>query len=311
MSKTPILLDCDPGHDDAIALIMAHRSPAIELRGVTTTCGNATLDRTTANALRVLDVIGAHEVPVAAGCVRPLARPLVLGTADGPSGLDGSPYLPPPSRAPVTQHAVDFLAEQLASAAEPLTIVATGPLCNIGLLALKHPQVLGKIGRLIWMGGVFWRKSDIITSTEFNASCDPEALRIVLESGIDLLMVGLDVTMQVLVEAPQYAELATIDTPLGRLVQDWLRHYEKLHRNAMGVGGAMHDPLALALVIDPTLVRTRRAHVGVELGGAFITGATVAEFWGQRGEPDNATIASEVDADRFFALMFDLLRRPG
>lgn len=310
MSPTPILFDCDPGHDDAIALIMAHRSPAIDLIGVTTTCGNATLERTTANALRVLDVLGADAVPVAAGCVRPLARALVLGSADGPSGLDGSPYLPPPRRPPLAQHAVDFLAERLASAPEPLTIVATGPLCNIGLLVLKHPHVLGKIQRLIWMGGVYWRKSDIITPTEFNAFCDPEALRIVLESGIDLLMVGLDVTMQVLVEAPQYAELATIDTPLGRLVHDWLRHYEKLHRNVMGVGGAMHDPLALALAIDPTLVRTRPAHLAVELGGSLTTGATVAEFWGQRGEPDNATIACEVDAERFFTLMFDLLRGP-
>lgn len=224
MSPTPILFDCDPGHDDPIALIMAHRSAAIELLAVTTTCGNATLNRTTANARRVLDVIGAADVPVAAGCIRPLARALVLGAADGPSGLDGSPYLPPPSREPVRGHAVDFLADRLAGAPEPLTIVATGPLCNIGLLVLKHPQVLGKIRRMIWMGGVNWRKSDIITPTEFNAFCDPEALRIVLESRIDLVMVGLDETMRVLIEAPQYAELATIDTPLGRLVHDWLRH---------------------------------------------------------------------------------------
>ncbi len=305
---TPILYDCDPGHDDAIALVMAHRSPAIHLVGVTTTCGNAEIGKTTANAIRVLDAVGAHEVPVAAGCYRPLARPLVLGTADGPSGLEGSPYLPPPSRGPMAQHAVDFLAETLRAASEPMTVVATGPLTNIGLLALKHRDVLPKIGKLIWMGGVFYRKSELFTPTEFNAFCDPEALRIVLDSRIPITMVGLDVTMQVLIEAPQYAELATIATPLGRLVNDWLLFYEKLHRNAMGVGGAMHDPLALALVIDPTLVRTRPAHIGVDLSGSFTFGATVADFWAERGAPDNAEIAVEVDADRFFALMFDLLR---
>lgn len=305
---TPILYDCDPGHDDAIALVMAHRSPDIELVGVTTTCGNAELEKTTSNAIRILDYIGATDVPVAAGCKNPLARPLVLGTADGPSGLEGSPYLPMPQREPVGQHAVDFLAKKLIEAAEPIIVVATGPLSNIGLLVLKHPEVLHKIKELIWMGGVFYRKSEIITPTEFNAFCDPEAVKLVLDSGVPVTMVGLDVTMQVLVEKAEYEELATIDTELGRLVMDWLRFYEKLHRNSMGVGGAMHDPLALALVIDPTLVRTRPAHIAVDLDGTFVFGATVADFWKERGEPDNARIAYEVDSDRFFKLMFDLLR---
>lgn len=305
---TPILYDCDPGHDDAIALVMAHRSPDIELVGVTTTCGNAELEKTTSNAIRILDYIGATDVPVAAGCKNPLARPLVLGTADGPSGLEGSPYLPMPQREPVSQHAVDFLAKKLIEAAEPIIVVATGPLSNIGLLVLKHPEVLPKIKELIWMGGVFYRKSEIITPTEFNAFCDPEAVKLVLDSGVPVTMVGLDVTMQVLVEKAEYEELATIDTELGRLVMDWLRFYEKLHRNSMGVGGAMHDPLALALVIDPTLVRTRPAHIAVDLDGTFAFGATVADFWKERGEPDNARIAYEVDSDRFFKLMFDLLR---
>jgi inosine-uridine nucleoside N-ribohydrolase len=308
MSGAPILMDCDPGHDDAIALVMAHRSPAIDLLGVTTTCGNAEVGKTTTNCLRILEFIGAGDVPVAQGCHRPLARPLVLGTADGPSGLEGSPYLPMPTKMVEPQHAVDFLAARLVSQPEPIQIVATGPLCNIGLLCLKHRHVLSKIKELIWMGGVFYRKSEIITPTEFNAFCDPEALRIVLDSGIPVTMVGLDVTMQVLVEAPQYAEFEKIDTPLGRVVVDWLRFYEKLHRNSMGVGGALHDPLALALVIDPTLVRTKPAHIGVDLTGTYAFGATVADFWGERKEKQNAKIAYEVDADRFFDLLYGLLR---
>jgi inosine-uridine nucleoside N-ribohydrolase len=304
----PILLDCDPGHDDAIALVMAHRSLAVDLIGVTTTCGNAPIEKTTANCLRILEFIGAGDVPVARGCYRPLARPLTLGTADGPSGLEGSPYLPAATKSLEPLHAVDFLAEKLIAAPGPIRVVATGPLCNLGLLVLKHRHVLPKIRELIWMGGVFYRRSEIITPTEFNAFCDPEALRIVLASGIPMKMVGLDVTMQVLVEAPQFEELEKIDTPLGRVVVDWLKFYEKLHRNSMGVGGALHDPLALALVIDPTLVRTRPAHIGVDLSGTYAFGATVADFWNERGEEPNAEIATEVDADRFFALLYDLLR---
>lgn len=305
---TRILYDCDPGHDDAIALVMAHRSPAVEMIGVTTTCGNAEIEKTTSNTLRILEFIGAGDVPVAKGCYRPLARPLVLGTADGPSGLEGSPYLPQATIRPVGRHAVDFLAEKLLAEAEPITIVATGPLSNLGLLILKHRHVLPKIKEIIWMGGVFYRKSEIITPTEFNAFCDPEALRIVLASGVKLKMVGLDVTMQVLVEEPQYAEFRKIETELGKVVVDWLLFYEKLHRNSMGVGGALHDPLALALVIDPTLVRFRPAHIGVDLSGTFTFGATVADFWNERGEPANAEIATEVDADRFFDLLYSLLR---
>lgn len=303
----PILLDCDPGHDDAIALLMAHRSPAVGLLGVTTTCGNAPIEKTTENCLRILELAGATDVPAAKGCYRPLARPLVLGTADGPSGLDGSPYLPPSSMPLEPLHAVDFLAAKLSAAPEPIRIVATGPLSNIGLLILKYPGALAKIRELIWMGGVFYRKSEIITPTEFNAFCDPEALKIVLDSGVKMKMVGLDVTMQVLVEAAEFEALEKIDTQLSRVVVDWLKFYEKLHRNSMGIGGALHDPLALALIIDPTLVRFRPAHIGVDLSGTYAFGATVADFWNERGEEPNAEIANEVDADRFFTLLYDLL----
>jgi pyrimidine-specific ribonucleoside hydrolase len=173
---------------------------------------------------------------------------------------------------------------------------------------LKYPNLLPKIKDITWMGGVFYRQSEIISPTEFNAFCDPEALRLVLDSGVPLTMVGLDVTMQVLVEAPQYAELEKIDTKLGRVVLDWLKFYEKLHRNSMGVGGALHDPLALALIIAPSLVRTKPAHIAVELSGVYTLGATVADFWNERGLAPNARIATHVDADRFFNLLYSVLR---
>ena len=308
MKKIPVLMDCDPGHDDAIALVMAHRSPAIDLIGVTTVCGNATLERTTTNARRIMEFIGATDVPIAEGCSSPIARPLVLGTADGPSGLDGTAYLPEASLPLVDLHAVDFIAKVLTEAAEPVVIVPTGPLTNIGMFLMKYPHLKDKIAKIVLMGGAFYRRSEYITPTEFNIFCDPEAARIVIDSGIDITMVGLDVTMHVLVEEEQFAELRKIETPLGAVVLDWLKFYEKLHRGQMGVGGALHDPLALAVVIDPTLIETRDAHVEIDLTGTFTFGATVADYWNERKLGTNVKVASRVDSDRFFEMLYALLR---
>jgi pyrimidine-specific ribonucleoside hydrolase len=175
------------------------------------------------------------------------------------------------------------------------------------MFLLKYPGLRPRIARIVLMGGAMYRRSEIITATEFNIFCDPEAAQIVLESGLDITMVGLDVTMQVLIEEAEFARLAAIDTPLARVVHDWLCHYEKLHRGQMGIGGAMHDPLALAVVIDPTLITTRRAHVAVDLTATHAFGATVADYWGERGLADNVHVASGVDSARFFDLMFALL----
>ena len=308
MKKIPVIMDCDPGHDDAIALVMAHRSEAIDLLGVTTVCGNATLERTTVNTLRILEFIGAADVPVAKGCETPICRPLVLGTADGPSGLEGTPYLPEPSMKLVDMHAVDFMAKILREHPEPVVLAPTGPLTNIAMLLLKYPELKPKIARIVSMGGAFFRRSEYITPTEFNIFCDPEAARIVMDSGVDVTMVGLDVTMHVLVEEEQFAEFRKIDTELGRAVLDWLKFYEKLHRGQMGVGGALHDPLVLAVIIDPTLIERRRAHVAVDLTGTYMFGATVGDYWGERGLPDNVWVATQVDSGRFFELLYSLLR---
>ena len=304
MKPTKVIIDCDPGHDDAIALLMAHRMPEVDLIGVTTVCGNAPLERTTANCLRIMELLGATDVPVAAGCVTPLARPLVLGTADGPSGLDGSPYLPEPTMTLQDEHGVDFLARLLREADEPIVLAPTGPLTNIGMLLLKHPDVKDKIEKIVAMGGAFYRRDEYITPTEFNIFCDPEAASIVMESGLDITMVGLDVTMKVLVEEEQFAAIAAIDTHLARVVEDWLRFYEKLHRGQMGVGGALHDPLALAVAIDPSLVTTREAFVQIDRTGTHTFGATVADYWNLEGMPNNVKVASTVGADRFFEMLY-------
>ena len=308
MKPIKVIIDCDPGHDDAIALLMAHKLPEIELVAVTTVCGNAPLERTTINARRIMELLEATDVPIAAGCSTPLARQLVLGTADGPSGLDGSPYLPEPKTELVPMHGVDFLAQTLREADEPIVLVPTGPLTNIGMLVLKHPEVLPKIAKVVLMGGAFYRRSEIITPTEFNIFCDPEAAEIVLASGLDITMVGLDVTMHVLVEEEEFAAIEKIDTPLSRVVFDWLKFYEKLHRGQMGIGGALHDPLALAVGIDPDLIETREAHVSIDRTGTHTFGATVADYWKLNGEEPNVKVASRVDSAKFFEMLYRSLK---
>ena len=308
MKPIKVIIDCDPGHDDAIALLMAHKLPEIELVAVTTVCGNAPLERTTINARRIMELLEATDVPIAAGCSTPLARQLVLGTADGPSGLDGSPYLPEPKTELVPMHGVDFLAQTLREADEPIVLVPTGPLTNIGMLVLKHPEVLPKIAKVVLMGGAFYHRSEIITPTEFNIFCDPEAAEIVLASGLDITMVGLDVTMHVLVEQEEFAAIEKIDTPLSRVVFDWLKFYEKLHRGQMGIGGALHDPLALAVVIDPDLIETREAHVSIDRTGTHTFGATVADYWKLNGEEPNVKVASRVDSAKFFEMLYRSLK---
>ena len=308
MKPIKVIIDCDPGHDDAIALLMAHKLPEIELVAVTTVCGNAPIERTTINARRIMELLDATDVPIAAGCSTPLARKLVLGTADGPSGLDGSPYLPEPKTELVPMHGVDFLAQTLREADEPIVLVPTGPLTNIGMLVLKHPEVLPKIAKVVLMGGAFYRRSEIITPTEFNIFCDPEAAEIVLASGLDITMVGLDVTMHVLVEQEEFAAIEKIDTPLSRVVFDWLKFYEKLHRGQMGIGGALHDPLALAVVIDPDLIETREAHVSIDRTGTHTFGATVADYWKLNGEEPNVKVASRVDSAKFFEMLYRSLK---
>ena len=201
MTPIPILLDCDPGHDDAIALLLALASPEVELRGVTTVAGNQTLEKTTANALRILELVDREDVEVAAGAGRPLVRePYVAAYVHGETGLDGSD-LPPAGRTPVEQHAVDFLAERV----EGITLVATGPLTNVALLLARHPEARPE--RIVLMGGAI-AEGNVTPAAEFNVWADPEAAKRVFASGLDVTMVGLDVTHQALVRACAAGALA-------------------------------------------------------------------------------------------------------
>ena len=297
---TPIILDCDPGHDDAIALLLALASPEVELLAVTTVHGNQTLDKTTANALRVLDLVGRDDIPVAAGASRPLKRePKVADHVHGESGLDG-PFLPPPQHAPIAQHAVDLMLTTIAASPRRVTLVPTGPLTNIALLL---DQYAGRnIERIVLMGGAI-AEGNITPAAEFNIWADPEAAERVFRSGLDVTMIGLDVTHQALL-TPPIAERLRATGKTGTFVAELVEFFSRYHRETYGWDGApIHDAVAVAHVIRPGLVETKRRNVEIEVGSELCRGRTVVDLWNRTDRPANAHVGVAIDAAGFFELL--------
>ena len=301
MTPEPILLDCDPGHDDAIALLLALASPELELRGVTTVAGNQTLEKTTANAIRVLDFVGRNDVPVARGADRPLLRdPFVAAYVHGDTGLDG-PDLPPPQREPVAQNAVDFLNEHVDGA----TLVPIGPLTNVALLLAQHPQAKPK--RIVLMGGAIGL-GNVTPAAEFNIWADPEAAARVFASGIELTMIGLDVTHQALL-MNEDAEHLRASGRTGKMVAELYDFFHRFHADIYGFGGSpIHDAVALAYVFRPDLVETKHCQVAVECDSELTRGRTVVDLWNRTGEAvPNAYVGVGVDARGFIELLLERL----
>ncbi len=299
--STPILLDCDPGHDDAIALLLALGSDELELRGVTTVAGNQTLEKTTANAIRVLELAGRAEIPVAAGAGRPLVRePRVAADVHGETGLDG-PDLPPPQADPSPQHAVDFLAERNEGA----TLVATGPLTNVALLLARYPEA--KPERIVLMGGAI-AEGNVTPAAEFNIWADPEAAQRVFTSGLDITMVGLDVTHKALVNPDQLRGAGRI----GEVVAELLEFYGGFHRSVYGWDGSpIHDAVAVAHVIDPELLEVERLNVRIDTESELCRGRTVVDVWRRTGLEPTANVAVGIDPERFVDLLQQRLARLG
>jgi inosine-uridine nucleoside N-ribohydrolase len=295
-----ILLDCDPGHDDAIALLLALASPEVELLGVTTVAGNQTLEKTTANAIRVLDFVGRGDVTVAAGADRPLVRdPFVAAYVHGETGLDG-PDLPPPQREPIAQHAVEFLAEHVAGA----TLVPIGPLTNVALLLAEHPDA--RPDRIVLMGGSIGL-GNVTPAAEFNIWADPEAAARVFASGIELTMIGLDVTHQALLMTDD-AERLRASGRTGRMVAELYDFFHRFHADTYGFGGSpIHDAVALAYVFRPELVQTERRHVAIECASELNRGRTVVDLWQRTGQDPNAHVGVGVDGRAFVELLLERL----
>ena len=299
-----ILLDCDPGHDDAIAILLALASPEVELLGVTTVAGNQTLQKTTDNAIRVLELAGRGDVPVAVGSPRPLVRePFVAAYVHGETGLDG-PDLPPPQAEPSDQHAVDFLAERLEGA----TLVATGPLTNVALLLARYPEARPE--RIVLMGGAI-AEGNVTPAAEFNIWADPEAAARVFASGLDVTMVGLNVTHQALVTAAHAEQLRGAGR-VGKVVAELLDFYGVFHREVYGFDGSpVHDAVAVAHVIDPTLLELQHLNVRVDCESELCRGRTVVDVWRRSGLEPTANVAVGIDSERFLTLLLDRLSRLG
>ncbi|MBA2476562.1 MAG: nucleoside hydrolase [Actinobacteria bacterium] len=303
---TPILIDCDPGHDDAIALLLALASPEVELLGVTTVSGNQTLEKTTANALRVLEFVGRGDVEVAAGAEQPLVRPrFVAEYVHGESGLDG-PSLPPPRGGPVARHAVDFLAERILGSDEPVTLLPVGPLTNVALLLARHPAAAERLGRIVLMGGSI-AEGNVTPAAEFNVWADPEAAERVFSSGLDVTMIGLDVTHRALV-TPTHAARLRDSGRTGTMVAELLDFYSVFHRETYGFDGSpIHDAVAVAHVLRPGLVETAHRHVAVETGSELCRGRTVVDLWRRTGHEPNAHVGVGIDAEAFVELLLERL----
>jgi purine nucleosidase len=301
--STPVILDCDPGHDDAIALLLALASPELELVGVTTVHGNGTLERTTDNALRVLELVGRADVPVAAGADRPLVRDLhVAAHVHGDSALDG-PELPERRSDPIEQHAVDFLVERTT----PETVlVPVGPLTNVAL-ALERGI---RPARIVLMGGAV-AEGNMTPAAEFNIWADPEAAQRVFHSGVDVTMIGLDVTHAALL-TPEWAERFHAAGRVGTFVAELVEFFKRYHERTYGWDGApIHDAVALAHVFRPDLVTTELMNVEVETESELTRGRTVADRWKRTEREPNAHVGVAIDGDGFLGLLLERIAAHG
>lgn len=309
---TPILLDCDPGHDDAVAILLALGSPEIELLGVTTTFGNCAVADATRNAQQVLELAGRADVPVAVGAAGPTVGELALGNyVHGTSGLDG-PELPEPSFPVQAEDAVTFLARTLREATEPVTVVATGPIGNVGRLLTEHPDVAAKVAEVIFMGGSTERGNHTPTA-EFNTFADPEALDVVLRSGVPVRMVGLNLTHQALATPEVVERMQALEHRVGRVCAEWMGFFgDSYHRIWEFTAPPVHDPCTIAPLIDPDVIEWRDAFVAVELDGTWTRGTTVVDLYGRYPDREpNARVAMRLDADRYWRLVLDALERLG
>ncbi|MEV7612631.1 nucleoside hydrolase [Streptomyces sp. NPDC089799] len=296
----PIIIDCDPGHDDALAILLAAGDPAVDLLAITTVAGNQTVEKTTWNARRVCTVAGITGVPIAAGCPKPLAQPLaVAADVHGESGLDG-PWFPEPTVEAEPEHAVELLYRILTEHPEPVTLVPTAPLTNIALLLTRYPDSASRIREIVLMGGSTGR-GNRTPAAEFNIHTDPEAADIVFRSGVPLTMCGLDVTHQALATPEVLARLDGLGTDLGRVCAELIRFFASTYRTLYGFPAApVHDPVAVARVIDPGVVRCVETNVAVELHGELTRGMTVVDLHRRTGRPVNAKVALELRQDLFW-----------
>jgi purine nucleosidase len=306
-----IIIDTDPGQDDAVAILLALASPELEVLGITAVAGNVPLALTGKNARMVCEVAGRTDIKVFAGCDAPMARPLVTAEhVHGKTGLDG-PELWEPQMPLQAAHGVDFIVETLR--AEPpgsVTLCALGPLTNLGTALKRAPEIAGRIAEIVLMGGAYFEVGNITPAAEFNIYDDPEAADIVLHSGVKTTMMPLDVTHKALVTRPRLAAFAALGSRTGRFTAEMLDFFERFDVEKYGSeGGPLHDPTTIAYLLRPDLFAGRFVNVEVETGSELTRGMTVADWWGVTDRAPNATFVGDIDADGFFELLTERLGR--
>jgi purine nucleosidase/pyrimidine-specific ribonucleoside hydrolase len=299
-----VILDCDPGHDDALAILLAGAAPELELLAITTVAGNQTLPKTTLNARRVASAAGLRGVPIAAGCDRPLVRPQrVAGNIHGESGLDGPSFAGEPGIPLDPRHAVDLIIELVLASPGEVVLIPVGPLTNVATAIRREPRLVGAIRHVSLMGGA-WGLGNQTPSAEFNILVDPEAARIVFESGVPITLCPLELTHQAKATPDIIERFAAIGTPLGDLAVELLRFFASTYKVLHGFDGPpLHDPTAVAWVIDPTIVETKPVHVDIETHAEFSYGRTVIDIHDVLGLPANAQVGVRLDAARYWDLM--------
>lgn len=306
-----IIIDTDPGQDDALAILLACASPEIDLLGVCAVAGNAPLARTAVNVRKVLELAGRRDVPAFAGADRPLLRPLVTAEhVHGKTGLDGAD-LPEPTMPLDPRHAVDFVIDTVMSRPEKtVTLCPLAPLTNIALALAEEPRLAERLEGIVLMGGGVFEGGNYTPAAEFNIYVDPEAAQRVFQSGADITFIPLDCTHQALTTAVRTTAIRTLGTPVAEAAAGWLDFFERFDEDKYGTdGGPLHDPLVVAYVLRPDLFTGKRVAVEIETGSALTRGMTVVDWWGVTGAKPNATMLRTVDADGFFALLTERLAR--
>lgn len=310
MKRTKIILDCDPGHDDALALTMAAASNRIELLAVTTSAGNQTPDKTLNNALRMLTLLNATDVPVASGNQRPLMRHLKIADyVHGETGLDGA-ELPAPSFEPQDCGAVELIAKVLKAQIEPITLVVTGPMTNIALFLRVHPELEDKIKQIVFMGGAAGQ-GNVMPTTEFNMAVDPEAAKIVINEGIPLVMAGLNVTLKAQIRPDDLEHIKAINNPVAQAIAGQMDFYGEWYgQDKFGLAGTpVHDPCTIAYLLKPEIFETHNAYIDVETQGSLTAGETVVDFTGLMEKDNNAKVLMDLDREQFVEMIIELLHK--
>lgn len=306
LKKIPVILDGDPGHDDAIAWVLARASRQLDILAVTSCCGNQTIEKTTYNALHICTLIGL-DAPVGKGCPHPLLNDVMNApSVHGESGLDG-PALPEPSRSASELSAPELMAKVLRESPEPVTIVATGPQTNVAALLLAHPELKEKIARISLMGGGI-ATGNWTPAAEFNILVDPEAAKIVFESGVPITMAGLDVTEKALILPEDFERVRALGNPVSTIVAEWLEFFYKFHRSIGYDGAPMHDPCAVMVLLHPEIFTVKPMYVQIETAGEYCRGTTVGDVLGFSGHAPNADVLLDVDRDRFADLLVEAIR---